>query len=80
MLLPHGSPSLKTDEIRTIRGFSVDAQEKLSGEKWYDIYEAYWSGNPDYADLFTSGACNGTGDWADASFEMRAEGCIKWAQ
>lgn len=71
--------SLKTDEIRTVRGFSLDAQEKLSGEKWYDIYEAFW-GEPDYADIFTASACNGTGEWADASVEMRAEGCIKGAQ
>ena len=71
--------SLKTSDIRTVRGFSLDALEKLSGEKWFDVYKTFW-GSPDYADVFTAGACNGTGDWADASFEMRAEGCIKGAQ
>lgn len=75
----HPTNSLKTDETRTIRGFSLDAQEKLSGEKWFEVYEAFW-GAPDYADVFTAGACQGTGDWADASSEMRAEGCIKGAQ
>eukprot|EP00752_Nemacystus_decipiens_P007947 g7100.t1 len=74
-----GGNSLKTDEIRTVRGFSLDAQEKLSGEPWFDVYEAYW-GEPDYADVFTTAACNGTGLWSGASFEMRAEGCIKGAQ
>lgn len=71
--------SVKLDEIRTIRGFSVDAQGKLSGEKWFDIYEDYW-GAPDYADQFTAAACNGTGDFANAALETRAEGCLKGAQ
>ncbi|CBN78873.1 probable high CO2 inducible periplasmic protein [Ectocarpus siliculosus] len=74
-----GGNSEKTDSIRTIQGFSTGAQEKLSGEKWFDVYEAYW-GSTDYADQFTSGACNGTEQFDDASVETRAEGCVKGAQ
>lgn len=78
-LYPACNNSQKTTGARTIRGFSIDAQEKLSGEKWFNIYSAYW-GAPDYADQFTSDACNGTGDFEDAPAELRAEGCIKGAQ
>lgn len=70
---------MKTDSIRTIRGFSTAAQEKLTGEKWFDVYEDYWA-NPDYADLFTSAACNGTGNFEGAVVETRAEACVKGAQ
>jgi len=51
----------------------------LTGEKWFDIYENYW-GSPTYADDFTAAACQGTDTFEDASFETRAEGCIKGAQ
>ncbi|CAN0409698.1 unnamed protein product, partial [Scytosiphon promiscuus] len=72
--------SVKSDDsIRTIQGFSLTAQEKLSGEYWFGVYEDYW-GVPDYADEFTAAACNGTGNFAEASLATRAEACIKGAQ
>ncbi|CAM9800300.1 unnamed protein product [Ectocarpus sp. 13 AM-2016] len=74
-----GGNSEKTDEIRTVQGFSTGAQEKLSGEATFDVWEAYW-GSPDYADQFTSAACLGTGDFAGASNLTRSEGCLKGAQ
>lgn len=71
--------SEKTDSIRTIRGFSTSALEKLSGEKWFDIYQGYWR-EPDYADLFTTAACNGTDAFDGVDTVVRAEGCVKGAQ
>ncbi|CAM9121769.1 unnamed protein product [Scytosiphon promiscuus] len=77
----NGGNSVKSDDsIRTIRGFSLTAEEKLSGEYWFGVYEDYWGVGPDYADQFTAAACNGTGNFAEASFETRAEACIKGAQ
>lgn len=71
--------SEKTASIRTIRDFSLEAQPKLTGEKWFDVYEGYWA-TPDYADAFTTAACNGTGAFEGASLSTRAEGCLKGAQ
>lgn len=73
----HGSE--KTDSTRTIRGFSTSAQEKLSSEPWFEVYETYW-GDPAYADLFTSSACNGTTTFEGVEAVVRAEGCVKGAQ
>eukprot|EP00904_Undaria_pinnatifida_P009158 jgi/Undpi1/5372/HiC_scaffold_2.g00653.m1 len=75
-----GFNSEKTDSIRTIRGFSTSAQGKLTGEKWFDIYAEYWDGNQDYADLFTTSACNGTDAFEGASMVTRSEACVKGAQ
>ncbi|CAM9671455.1 unnamed protein product, partial [Hapterophycus canaliculatus] len=76
-----GGNSVKSDDsIRTIQGFSVNAQEKLSGEPWFEVYENYWGVGADYADQFTLSACEGTGAFSEASFETRAEACVKGAQ
>ncbi|CAN0397378.1 unnamed protein product, partial [Ectocarpus fasciculatus] len=75
----HRHCSEKTDEIRTVQGFSTGAQEKLTGEATFDIWEGYW-GNPDYADQFTSAACQGTGTFEGAEFVTRSECCLKGAQ
>lgn len=74
-----GGNSVKTDSNRTIRGFSTSAEEKLTGEPWFDVYESYW-GSPTYADDFTSAACNGEGAFEDVEAVVRAEGCVKGAQ
>ncbi|CAN0089212.1 unnamed protein product, partial [Ectocarpus sp. 12 AP-2014] len=74
-----GGNSEKTAEIRTVQGFSTGAQEKLSGEATFDVWEAYW-GSADYADQFTSAACQGTGAFEGASNLTRSEGCLKGAQ
>ena len=76
MILPR---SEKTDSIRTVQAFSTEADGKLTGEKYFDIWADYW-GAPDYADAFTSAACQGTGAFADASMSTRSEGCLKGAQ
>ncbi|CAM9887341.1 unnamed protein product [Ectocarpus sp. 8 AP-2014] len=74
-----GGNSEKSDSIRTVQGFSTDAQEKLSGEATFDVWEAYW-GSPDYADQFTSAACLGTGAFEGAEMVTRSECCLKGAQ
>ncbi|CBN77422.1 conserved unknown protein [Ectocarpus siliculosus] len=74
-----GGNSEKTDSTRTVQGFSTGAQEKLTGEVTFDIWEAFW-GSPDYADQYTSGACLGTGTFAGASNLTRSECCLKGAQ
>lgn len=66
-------------EMRTIRGFSTSAEEKLTGEKWYDIYMAYWD-DPAYADTFTKNACQGAGDFDGVANVTKAECCLKGAQ
>eukprot|EP00600_Ochromonadales_sp_CCMP1393_P006122 CAMPEP_0174954898 /NCGR_PEP_ID=MMETSP0004_2-20121128/683_1 /TAXON_ID=420556 /ORGANISM="Ochromonas sp., Strain CCMP1393" /LENGTH=404 /DNA_ID=CAMNT_0016202769 /DNA_START=87 /DNA_END=1300 /DNA_ORIENTATION=+ len=79
-----GGNSVKSDgSKRTIQGFSTSFT-KLQGEKWYDIFAAYWNDDT-YADTFTSSACLGTGDFAEStnptiSDTARAEGCVKGAQ
>lgn len=69
----------KSDSLRTVQGFSTEAGVKLTGEEWYDMWVAYW-GSDDYADVFTSSACEGTGDFSGTSVETRSEGCLKGAQ
>eukprot|EP00752_Nemacystus_decipiens_P007957 g7110.t1 len=69
-----GGNSLKTDEVRTIRDFSLDAQAVMTGEEWFDVYEDYWAA-PDYADLFTTSACRGAADFSGASVLTRGESC-----
>lgn len=71
--------SVKSGSIRTLQGFSTSAPGKLDGEKWYEIYKAYWE-DPIYADSFTGRACNGTGDFESASNATRSECCLKGAQ
>ena len=71
--------SLQTDSTRTIQSFSTGAEEKLSGEVYFEVWADYW-GAPDYADVFTSSACHGTGAFAGASLITRSEGCLKGAQ
>lgn len=78
--LPSSSVKQGSGDIRTLQGFSTSAQEKLTGEKWYDIYKAYWDDDAAYADTFTGGACQGTGDFADASDLTRMECCLKGVQ
>jgi hypothetical protein len=79
-----GGNSVKSSgSIRTIKGFST-GYANMVGEKWYDIFAAYWS-DPAYADTFTSSACMGTGDFAETTSPLvsdtaRAEGCAKGAQ
>ena len=65
--------------IRTIQGFSTEADGKLDDEPFFEIWKAYW-GAPDYADAFTTSACQGTGDFADKTIAMRSESCLKGAQ
>ncbi|KAJ1398703.1 hypothetical protein B484DRAFT_406579, partial [Ochromonadaceae sp. CCMP2298] len=58
-----GGNSVKSSgAMRTIQGFSTGFSS-MQGEKWYDIFAAYWSDDA-YADTFTSSACLGTGDFA----------------
>lgn len=76
---PHCVCSVKSDSIRTLQGFSTSAPGKLDGEKWYDIYKAYWE-DPMYADSFTGFACNGTGPFEFESDATRSECCLKGAQ
>ncbi|KAJ1401292.1 hypothetical protein B484DRAFT_458024 [Ochromonadaceae sp. CCMP2298] len=79
-----GGNSVKSSgAIRTIQGFSTGFSN-MQGEKWYDIFAAYWS-DPAYADTFTSSACLGTGDFSESASPLvsdtaRAEACTKGAQ
>ncbi|CAM9655355.1 unnamed protein product, partial [Scytosiphon promiscuus] len=74
-----GANSDKNGSMRTVQGFSTDAGEKLSGEPNFIVWSDYW-GADDYADVFTSSACEGTGNFTDMSFVTRSEGCLKGAQ
>jgi hypothetical protein len=56
-----GGNSYKTTSppvLRTIQGFST-SYTSLVGEKWYDIYSAYWN-DPSYADSFVMAAATAT--------------------
>ena len=72
--------SIKSGGIRTIQGFSTEAEEKLAAEEYFQIYRAFWGDDPAYADTFTSAACQGTGAFASASNLTRSEACLKGAQ
>jgi len=71
-----GGNSIKSDGTnRTIQGFSTGAA-KMQGKKWFNQYQRYW-GSVKYADEFTSAACLGTGDLANAKNITRIELCKK---
>ncbi|CAM9840437.1 unnamed protein product [Ectocarpus sp. 12 AP-2014] len=74
-----GNSMYGEDGFRTIQAFSTDAEEKLGGEKRFEVYQNYW-GAPDYADRFTSAACTGTGGYETVEPVVRAEACTKGAQ
>ena len=80
-----GGNSVKSDgSVRTIQGFSTE-NGKLVGEKWFDIFAAYWNGDLKYADTFTSSACQGRGDFALSTSPAitsisQGQGCMKGAQ
>jgi hypothetical protein len=75
---------LKSDgtTIRTLQGFA----SITPGEKWHDIYTAYNGGVATYADVFTTSACKGTGDFASRSSGptittiSQGQGCMKGSQ
>ena len=65
--------------IQTIQSFSTDAGGRLAGETYFEIWVDYW-GAADYADVFTSSACQGTGTFTGESFFTRSECCLMGAQ
>jgi len=54
--------------IRTLQGFATSGASKMSAEKWWPIYSAYW-GDDDYADTFVMNAISG--DYASLPDNMR---------
>jgi hypothetical protein len=91
-----GENSIKSSgAVRTIRGFSTATKTvddvttpKLAGEKWFEIFSAYWE-DPLYADTFTTSACKGEGFFeSKAATETtpvitdisKGQGCKKGAQ
>eukprot|EP01041_Mallomonas_annulata_P007436 gene7436-15212_t len=79
-----GGNSKKSTSTRTIAKFSTEASTSLAGEKWYEVYKAYWK-DASYANTFTSNACNGKGAFSPSTNPVigttaRGEGCKKGAQ
>jgi len=80
------SMSIKEDDVgnvenvqyvwRTIEKFSTQADDKMAGQKYFELYKAYY-GSGDYADKFVKAAFAGADDgefkFADKSEEYRAE-------
>ena len=61
--------------VRTLYGFATCGSTcavKLGAEKWYNVYANYWD-DAKYADTYVRGALEGTGMYASASNNMRAE-------
>jgi len=61
--------------VRTLFGFATcgsTCAAKLGAEKWYNIYANYWD-DAKYADTYVRPALEGTGMYASASNNMRAE-------
>jgi hypothetical protein len=61
--------------IRTLFGFATCGSTcavKLGAEKWYNVYANYWD-DAKYADTYVRGALAGTGMYASASNNMRAQ-------
>ncbi|KAH8056889.1 peptide-aspartate beta-dioxygenase [Aureococcus anophagefferens] len=54
--------------IRTLQGFATSGASKMSDEKWWPIYSAYW-GDDNYADTFVMNAISG--DYASLPDNMR---------
>jgi hypothetical protein len=72
--------SLKSDDIRTLKGFATSGKKKMSAEYWYNIYKNYWASTgmaatdaENYADTNVRAAFAGTGAFAGASDNMRKE-------
>uniref|UniRef100_A0A7S2XA87 Chitosanase n=1 Tax=Lotharella oceanica TaxID=641309 RepID=A0A7S2XA87_9EUKA len=66
---------------RTIQGFSTGAVPKMVGSKWMEVYARYHGtqGAPmyNYADVFTSDACLGQGQFAGVDQVAKKELCKK---
>jgi hypothetical protein len=62
----------------TFADFSLDAPDQFAGESMYAMYSAYY-GSATYANDFVMGALNGTGAFASATSQVRAEAAIKGA-
>merc|ERR1719316_2063336 len=58
--------------IRTLQGFATSGAAKMSSEKWWNVYKMY-CGDDNYADTYAMAALEGTGMYASASNNMRAE-------
>ena len=68
-----GRFSFKSATIkRTLRGFSKD----LSGERMYDLYNAYY-GSTTYADDWVTAALDGTGEFVGKPDIVREEAALK---
>ena len=75
-----GKNSKKSNSTRSLKGFSSEADNKLDGEGYFELYKKYYDGQPDYADQFVTAALQGTGDFKDKPDKFRAECANKGSQ
>jgi len=54
---PKGNSVKGSGSIRTLKGFAMSGEKKMSTEEMYPIYSAYW-GDANYADTFVMSAYN----------------------
>ena len=75
-----GKNSKKSNSTRTLRGFSTEAESKMKGEGYFELYKKYWSSQGAYADKFVSDALNNRGDFLGADEIFRVECANKGSQ
>jgi len=71
-----GTPSAMGLSCRTLQGFSLQAEKKMTGQPHFEDYKSYY-GAPDYGDKYVTAALDGTGVWAGLPDEARVQGVKK---
>lgn len=75
----NGENSKKTASLRKIKDFSITAPTLMVGQKYYEMYKAYYQSGT-YADAFIVSALRGTGDFEGATTVVRSESTVKGMQ
>lgn len=77
----NGGKSVKSDgTVRTLKGFSTSADDKMATEGYFKLYKAYWDNKGDYADRFVTASLDKSGMFAGKSAVFRSQTAIKGAQ
>uniref|UniRef100_A0A6T6KQ80 Uncharacterized protein n=1 Tax=Rhodosorus marinus TaxID=101924 RepID=A0A6T6KQ80_9RHOD len=79
-IFQQGKNSRSSTGLRTLEGFSVQAEEKMSDWESYKLFKAYYNDNPAYARDYVLDALDASGEFGGAPDWTRAEASVKGAQ
>ncbi len=75
----NGKHSKKSTTTRTLKGFSTEADTKMAGEGYFELFKKYYKVG-DYGDRFITGALDGLDDFAGKGNVFRSECANKGSQ